>query len=60
MKIKVCGPSTARKVVMTKTWKDIKEIESRGEFADYKKIVRKHWADIKPELEKKRCFDVEV
>lgn len=59
-KIRVCGQIGARKVVMKKTWKEVKEKESKGEFADYGEILKKHWAEIKPKLEKKRCFDIEV
>lgn len=45
---------------MMKTWKEVNEKESKGESADYGEIVRKHWAEIKPKLEKKQCPEVEV
>lgn len=60
MKIRVCGPKTARKVIMMRVWKEVKEKEAKGEFADYKEITGKHWAKIRPKLEKKICFDEEV
>lgn len=45
---------------MIKTWKEVKEKEGRGKFADYGEILRKYWAEIKPKLQQKKPFDVEV
>ncbi len=60
MKIKVCGPKTARKVIMIRVWKEVAEKEAKGQFADFKKITSKHWERIRPKLAKKVCFDEEV
>jgi len=60
MKIRVCGPSSARKVVMKRVWKECKEKEAKGEFADFKEITGKHWKKMMSKLEKKVCFDEEV
>lgn len=60
MKITVCGPKSARSVVMRRVWKEVGELEAKGQFADYKEIVNKNWAKLKPKLEKKECFVEEV
>lgn len=60
MKIKVCGPASARQVVMKRAWKEIKETEAKGQFADFRAVVNKYWKPIKEKLAKKECFDEEV
>lgn len=59
-KVRVCGPSSARSVVMKRVWREVKEIEARGEFADFGKVVDKHWLPMREKLAKKICFDEEV
>lgn len=60
MKIRVCGPRAARKVVMRRVWKECKEKEAKGEFANFKEITQKHWEKMMLKLEKGLCFDEEV
>lgn len=60
MKIRVCGPASAREVVMKRAWKEIKETEAKGQFADFGAVVNKHWKPIKEKLAKKKCFDEEI
>ncbi len=60
MKIRICGPRSARKVVMKKVWEEVKEIEAKGEFADFGAIAKKHWEPMKEKLAKKKCFEEEV
>ncbi len=60
MKIRVCGLKSARKVLMTRVWNEVAELEAKGKFADFGAITRKHWKPIKEKLAKKVCFDEEI
>jgi len=45
---------------MKRTWKEIKETEAKGQFADFGAVVNKHWKPIREKLAKKECFDEEI